>query len=50
LSGAGFLTTPGVGVGVVVGFFPTPTPEVQLDHCLHHILKLGIPVEMVPFF
>jgi len=44
----GFLTT--LGVGVRVGFFcPTPTPEVQLDHFLHHTTKLGIPVEMVQF-
>ena len=26
-----------------------PTPEAQLDHFLHHTLKLGIPVEMVQF-
>ena len=30
-------------------FCPTPTPDVQLDHFLHHILKLRIPVEMVRF-
>jgi len=24
-----------------------PTPDVQLDHFLHHTLKLGIPVETV---
>ena len=30
-------------------FCPTPTPEVQLDHFLHHTPKLGIPVEMVQF-
>jgi len=24
-----------------------PTPDVQLDHFLHHTPKLGIPVEMV---
>ena len=42
----GFLTTLGVGVGF---FCPTPTPDVQLDHFLHHTLKLGIPVEMVQF-
>jgi len=24
-----------------------PTPDVQLDHLLHHTLKLGIPIEMV---
>ena len=37
--GIGFLTTLGVG-------FSYPTPEVQLDHFLHHTPKLGIPVEM----
>jgi len=26
-----------------------PTPDVELDHFLHHILKLQIPVEMVQF-
>ena len=26
-----------------------PTPKVQLNHFLHHIPKLGIPVEMVQF-
>jgi len=46
LGEVGFLTTLGVGVGV--GFF-CPTPEVQLDHFLHHAPKLGIPVEMVQF-
>jgi len=30
-------------------FCPTPTPEVQLDHFLHHTPKLGSPVEMVQF-
>jgi len=30
-------------------FCPTPTPDVQLDHFLHHTPKLGIPVEMVQF-
>jgi len=30
-------------------FCPTPTPDVQLDHFLHHTLKLGIPVETVEF-
>jgi len=55
----------GCGVGAVIGtvksrilnntgspsriFCPTPTPDVQLDHFLHHTLKLGIPVEMVQF-
>jgi len=24
-----------------------PTPDVQLDHFLHHTTKLGIPVETV---
>jgi len=45
LSGVGFLTTPGVGFSC-----PTPTPDVQLDHFLHHTAMLGIPVEMVNFF
>jgi len=44
LGGVGFLTTLGVGVG-----FFCPTPDVQLDHFLHHTLKLEIPVEMVQF-
>ena len=36
--------------GIRVGFFcPTPTPDFQLDHFLHHTPKLGIPVEMVQF-
>ena len=26
-----------------------PTPDVQLDHFLHHTPTLGIPVEMVTF-
>jgi len=43
----GFLTALGAGVGF---FCPTPIPEVQLDHFLHHTPKLGIPVEMVQFF
>jgi len=42
--GVGFLTTLAVGVG-----FFCPTPDVQLDDLLNHILKLGIPVEMVQF-
>jgi len=42
--GVGFLTTLGVGFG-----YFCPTPDVQLDHFLHHTLKLGIPVEMVQF-
>jgi len=44
LGGVGFLTTMGVGVG-----FFCPTPEVQLDHFLHHSPKLGIRVEMAQF-
>jgi len=36
----------GVGVG---SFCPTPTPDVQLDHFLHHSPKSGIPVDMVQF-
>jgi len=44
--GVGFLTTLAVGVGI---FCPTPAPDDQLDHFLHHTLKLGIPVEMVQF-
>jgi len=42
--GVGFLTTPGIGIG-----YFCPTPNLQLDHFLHHTLKLGIPVEMVQF-
>jgi len=42
--GVVFLTTPGVGC-----FCPIPAPDSQLDHFLHHIPKLGIPVEMVQF-
>ena len=34
--------------GVGVGFF-CPTPDVQLDHFLHHTAKLKIPVEMAQF-
>jgi len=44
LVGVGFLTTLGVGVG-----FFCPTPDVQLDHFLHHAPKLRIPVEVVQF-
>jgi len=44
--GVGFLATLGVGFGL---FFPTPIPDVQLDHFLDHTPKLGIPVEMVQF-
>jgi len=40
--GFGFLTI----LGVRVRFF-CPTPDVQLDHFLHHPLELGIPVQMV---
>ena len=42
--GVGFLTTLGVGVR-----FFCPTPEVQLNHFLHHTPKLGIPVGMIQF-
>jgi len=45
LDGVGFLTTVGGGVG-----FFCSTPDVQLDHFLHHTPKLRIPVEMVQFF
>jgi len=38
------ITTAGVGC-----VYPAPTPDVQLDHCLDHAPKLGIPVEMVQF-
>ena len=30
-------------------FCPTPTPDVQLDHFLHHIPTSGTPVKMVQF-
>jgi len=30
-------------------FCPTPTPDIQLDHFLHHTPNLGIPVEIVKF-
>ena len=40
----GFLSTWRVEVGF---FCPTPIPDAQLDHFLHHTPKLGIPVEMV---
>jgi len=40
----GFLKTLGVGF-----FCHTPAADVQLDHFLHHTLKLGIPVELVQF-
>ena len=36
--------------GVGVRFFcPTPTPNVQLDHFIHHTPKLGIPVDIVQY-
>jgi len=44
LGGVGFLTT----LGIRVIFF-CPTPEVKLNHFLHHTPILGIPVEMVQF-
>ena len=44
LGGVGFLATLGVGVGF---FCPASTPDVQLDHFLHHTPKLRIPVDMV---
>jgi len=37
VGGVRFLTTLGVGVGF---FCPTPTPNAQLDHFLHHTPKL----------
>jgi len=40
--GVGFLTT--LGVGFVC---PTPTPDVQLYHFLHHTPYLRSPVEMI---
>jgi len=43
LGGVGFQATLRVG-------FVRPTPEVQLDHFLHHTPKLGIPAKMVQFF
>ena len=43
-AGVGFLTTLGVGF-----FCPAPTPDVQLDHFLHHTSNLGIPVKMAQF-
>ena len=42
--GFGFLTTLGVGFLCL-----TATPDVRLDHFLHHTPKSGIPVEMVQF-
>jgi len=42
----GVLPPQGVGVGF---FCPIQTPDVQLDHFLHHTLKLGISVEMAQF-
>jgi len=44
LGGVGVLTTLGVGFSC-----PIPTPDVQLDHFLHHTPKLRIPVELVQF-
>ena len=44
LGGVGFLII--LGVGFV---YPTPTPEVQLDHFLQRSPKLRIPVEMIQF-
>jgi len=41
-AGIGFLTTLGVG-------YFCPTPDVQLDHFLHHTPNWGIPVEMVKY-
>jgi len=46
LGGVGFLTTLRVGAG---RFCPTPTPDVELDHFLHHTPKMGIPDEMAEF-
>jgi len=43
LGGVGFQRTVDVGVGV--GFCPTPTPEIQLDHFLHYTPNLGISAE-----
>ena len=40
----GFITIVGVRF-----FYPTLTPEVQLDHFLHHTPRLGILVEMIQF-
>ena len=42
--GVGLLTTQGIRVG-----FFCPTPDVQLDHFLHHTPKMEIPVEMEQF-
>jgi len=36
LRGVGVLTTLGVGVGFIC---PTPTPDVQSNHFLHHTIK-----------
>ena len=46
LCGVGFVITLGVAVCVGVGLF-CRTPQVQLDHFLHHTPKLGISLEMV---
>jgi len=42
--GVRFLTTLGAGVGIFC-----PTPDVQLGFFLHHIAKMGTPLEMVQF-
>jgi len=39
LGEVGILRTLGVGVGF---FYPTPTPEFQLNHLLHRTHKLGL--------
>ena len=44
LGEVGFLATLGVGVG-----FFCPTPDVHLDHFLHHTPKMGSPGEMIQF-
>ena len=44
--GVWFLATLAVGVGFLCS---TSTPEVQLDHFLHHTPELRIPVQMVQF-
>ena len=33
-------------LGVGIGFF-CPTPDIRLDHFLHHTPNKGVPVEMV---
>jgi len=32
------------------GWISYPTPEVELNHFLHHTSTLGFPVEIVQFF